>query len=99
MEMSATTTVDTSDDWKYHRAEYFVRKDEKGHNQLHQWCNTKSDNLQVNAYGNNNHESIFKLCPGSGEIYKEYEEAMKKLVKETTERDKLDELDKYRLLL
>ncbi len=65
-----------------------MRKYEKGHNQLHQWCNTKGDDLQVNAYDTNNHASIFKLWSGSGEIYKEYEEAMIKLVKETTGRDK-----------
>ena len=92
-------TADTSDDWKFDRAEYFVKKDENEHNQLRQWCNTKCEDLQVNAYDSNNHESIFNLWPGSRKIYKEYEEAMKKLVKEITERDELDELDKYRLLL
>ena len=99
MKMSATTTADTSDKWKFERAEYFVKEDENGLNQLLQWCNTKREDLQVNAYDSKNHESIFNLWPGSREIYKEFEEAMKKLVKETSERDELDELDKYRLLL
>ena len=61
MEMSATTTADTSDKWKFERAEYFVKEDENGRNQLLQWCNTKREDLQVNAYDSKNHEGIFNL--------------------------------------
>ena len=88
MEMSAITTADTSSVWKFHRVEYFVSKDEKGHNKLYEWLNTKVNDLQVNAYDTNNHESIFKLWSESGEIYKEHEGAMKELVKLTMGREK-----------
>ncbi len=81
MGMSAVTAADSSSIWKFHRAEYFVSKDEKWHNKLYEWLNTKLNDLQVNAYNTNNHESIFKLWLGSDDIYKEYEEIMKKLVK------------------
>ncbi len=80
--MSAITTADTSSIWKFHRAEYFVSKYEKGRNKLYEWLNTKLNDLQLNAYNTNNHVSIFQPCLGSGGIYKDYEKEMKQKVKE-----------------
>ena len=66
---------------------------------MYEWLKTKENDIRVNVYNTNSYDSIFKLWPGSGGIYKENEREIKQLVKQTTGREELDKLDKYMLLL
>ncbi len=64
-----------------------MSKDENQRNKLYEWLKNNEEDLQVNVYNTTNHDVIFQLWPGRGNIYTENEKQMKMRVKNKQEEN------------